>query len=184
MVFGKLVLVVTSLLPVRSSAARAALRGTSRIAAPPLPHLLQRGHACGRGVVSLGAWLETGDAAAMPTQKSSQPTKAGNHGLTGSARCNKCGSGGAAIRLVPRSAARAALDLPGAIKPKANTCTPKNNLNPTLTAQPLSAPGATRPRSAPRADSVQPRPGAASRPGRHSAGSARPWARRPGRFRY
>ncbi|PFT37713.1 hypothetical protein COK82_31875, partial [Bacillus thuringiensis] len=49
------------------------------------------------------------DAAAMPTQKSSQPTKAGNHGLTGSARCNKCGSG-----LVPRSAARAALDLTGA----------------------------------------------------------------------
>ncbi len=34
----------------RSSAARAALRGTS-----PLPHLLQRGHACGRGVVRLGA---------------------------------------------------------------------------------------------------------------------------------
>jgi len=27
------------------------------------------------------------------------------------ARCNKCGSGGAAIRLAPRSAARAALGL-------------------------------------------------------------------------
>jgi len=94
----------------KSSAARAALRGTS-----PLPHLLQRGHACGRGVVSLGVWLETGDAAAMPTQKSSQPTKAGNHGLTGSARCNKCGSG-----LVPRSAARAALDLTGAESATAN----------------------------------------------------------------
>ena len=92
---GKVHGVVLSV-PVRSRAARAALRGTS-----PLPHLLQRGHACGRGVVSLGAWLETGDAAAMPTQKSSQPTKTGNHGLTGSARCNKCGSG-----LVPRSAAR------------------------------------------------------------------------------
>ena len=40
------------------------------------------------------------------------------------ARCNKCGSGGAAIRLAPRSAARAALDLKGAedLKAGASRC--------------------------------------------------------------
>jgi len=40
------------------------------------------------------------------------------------ARCNKCGSGGAAIRLAPRSAARAALDLKGAkdLKASASRC--------------------------------------------------------------
>ncbi len=102
--------------PGRSSAARAALRGAS-----PLPHLLQRGHACGRGVAGLGARLETSGAAAMPTQKSSQPNKADNHGLSGSARCNKCGSG-----LAPRSAARAALDFSTIIKPKAYTRTHPN----------------------------------------------------------
>jgi len=42
-------------------------------------------------------------------------TKANNHGLPGTARCNKCGSG-----LAPRSAARAALDLKGAEVPKAS----------------------------------------------------------------
>ncbi len=99
--------------PVRPSAARAALRGTS-----PLPHLLQRGHACRRGVASLGARLETSGAAVVPTQKYSHPTKTDNHGLTGSARCNKCGSG-----LVPRSAARAALDLTDAESATANATT-------------------------------------------------------------
>ena len=85
----------------KSSAARAALRGTS-----PLPHLLQRGHACERGVARFGGEFETGKAAVAPAGKSRQGNKTDNHGLTGSARCNKCGSG-----LVPRSAARAALDL-------------------------------------------------------------------------
>ncbi len=98
----------------RSSAARAALRGAS-----PLPHLLQRGHACGRGVACLGACLETGGAAGAPASKSSRADKADNHGLSGSARCNKCGSG-----LVPRSAARAALDLTGAKYLSANTSEP------------------------------------------------------------
>ncbi|MFF5865659.1 hypothetical protein, partial [Pseudomonas sp. NPDC012596] len=41
--------------------------------------------------------------------------KADNHGLAGTARCNKCGSG-----LAPRSAARAALDLKSTKKPKAS----------------------------------------------------------------
>ncbi|WP_368681554.1 hypothetical protein [Pseudomonas sp. SID14000] len=85
-----------------------------------------RSHICcnvpmpvGEALSAWGAWLGAGDAAAMPTQKSSQPTKAGNHGLTGSARCNKCGSG-----LAPRSAARAALDLAGAEAATTNTCQP------------------------------------------------------------
>ena len=93
----------------KSSAARAALRGTS-----PLPHLLQRGHACGRGVARLGGVFETGETAVAPVEKTRQDNKADNHGLTGLARCNKCGSG-----LVPRSAARAALDLKGGTPPHA-----------------------------------------------------------------
>ncbi len=97
--------------PVRSSAARAALRGTS-----PLPHLLQRGHACGRGVVRLGVLFEAGEVAVAPAGKPRQGNKADNHGLSGSARCNKCGSG-----LVPRSAARAALDLTGNKNASTNT---------------------------------------------------------------
>ena len=53
-------------------------RGASRI--NPLLHLLQRGHACEAMVVSRFARLKT-------------CAKAGNHGVTGSARCNKCRSG-------------------------------------------------------------------------------------------
>ncbi len=120
--------------PVRSSAARAALRGAS-----PLPHLLQRGHAWGRGVACLDACLKTGGAADAPVEKSSQGNKAGNHGLTGLVRCNKCGSG-----LVPRSAARAALDIssptplePGpsrsATRPHSTSCNTFESHNPLTT---------------------------------------------------
>ncbi|HYQ49337.1 MAG TPA: hypothetical protein VES70_02785, partial [Pseudomonas sp.] len=49
----------------------------------------------------------------MPTRLTTMASQA-------MARCNKCGSGGAAIRLAPRSAARAALDLKGAEDPKAS----------------------------------------------------------------
>ena len=92
--------------PLRSSAARAALRGES-----PLPHLLQRAMACEAIVVSLvGMTRFFRWCCRRPTCLQSC-ARANNHGLTGMARCNKCGSGGAAIRLAPRSAARAALDL-------------------------------------------------------------------------
>ncbi len=119
--------------PVRSSAARAALRGAS-----PLPHLLQRGHAWGRGVASLGARFEASGAAAVPPQGSSQTNKGENHGLSGSARCNKCGSG-----LAPRSAARAALDLTGTRKTKAYPCIRRSN-QPHCRQQPPAAPQAGR----------------------------------------
>ena len=101
------VLASRSSAPLRSSAARAALRGAS-----PLPHLLQRAMACEAIVVSLvGMTRCFGWCCRRPTCL--QPcAKADNHGLTGTARCNKCGSG-----LAPRSAARAALDLRIPIKP-------------------------------------------------------------------
>jgi len=99
-----------SIAPLRSSAARAALRGAS-----PLPHLLQRAMACEAIVASLvGTTRSLGWRCRRPTSLQSC-TKANNHGLPGTARCNKCGSG-----LAPRSAARAALDLKGAEDPKAS----------------------------------------------------------------
>jgi len=103
-------LALGSLAPLRSSAARAALRGAS-----PLPHLLQRAMACEAIVASLVSttrcfgWRGRRSACLQPC------AKADNHGLTGTARCNKCGSG-----LAPRSAARAALDLQGAKDLKAS----------------------------------------------------------------
>jgi hypothetical protein len=53
----------------------------------PLLHLLQRGHACEAMFVSLVC-------------KAQDMHKAGDHGLSGSARCNKCRSG--FIRDAPR----------------------------------------------------------------------------------
>jgi len=55
--------------------------------------------------------------------------KADNHGLTGMARCNKCGSG-----LAPRSAARAALDLKDAedLKASASRCAARAALDLTI----------------------------------------------------
>ena len=88
-------------------------RGASR--ASPLLHLLQRAMACEAIVACLvGTTQFLGWRCRRPTCL--QPcAKANNHGLTGTARCNKCGSG-----LAPRSAARAALDLKGAKDLKAS----------------------------------------------------------------
>jgi len=81
-------LALGSIAPLRSSAARAALRGAS-----PLPHLLQRAMACEAIVASLvGTTRSLGWCCRRPTCL--QPcAKANNHGLTGTARCNKCRSG-------------------------------------------------------------------------------------------
>jgi len=81
-------LALGSIAPLRSSAARAALRGAS-----PLPHLLQRAMACEAIVASLvGMTQFFGWRCRRPICLQSCD-KADNHGLTGTARCNKCRSG-------------------------------------------------------------------------------------------
>jgi len=143
-------LALGSSVPMRSCAARAALRGAS-----PLPHLLQRAMACEAIVASLvGTTRFFGWRGRRPTCL--QPcAKANNHGLTGTARCNKCGSG-----LAPRSAARAALDLKGTEDLKASA--PRSAARAALDLKGAKDPKASASRCAARAARSQGKPLSAS----------------------
>jgi len=97
--------------PVRPSAARAALRGTS-----PLPHLLQRAEPVRPWLPALVHVVRRAGRHQYPSRNPVMPTRLKTMASQAWPRCNKCGSG-----LVPRSAARAALGLTGAESVTANT---------------------------------------------------------------